>query len=362
MMKAEIVGGNQGKLTLSADWSYGSQVVLDGIHTNANEAATKGYVDGVVHDVDGVTLESHPSNQNKLEVKDGGISAGKLQSGVAGGGLPDSELAVNVDSTTIEINADALRIKPGGLAASHLADAAITLDKVHTNVAGAGLTGGAGSALAVDTDNSTIETDSNKLPLKDGGVTKSKLSTNVAGPGLSGGAGQSLSLSVDSSTLELNGSGNLQIKSGGIASTHVGAGAITSAKLASVVETSEFNATTSMTAPAFIATSDRRLKDKIVYTQPVDLLHQVMHMRPASYVFKSEPNALRQGLIAQDLATIAPHLVATVKAVKDGDQDSDSARLAVNYSDLTASLIGAVQALQAQVDEVRAILARASVT
>lgn len=301
MMKAEIVGGNQGKLTLSADSSYGSQVVLDGLThpSNANEAATKGYVDGIVHTVDDVTLRTNPSNQNKIEIKDGGIGAGKLQSALAGDGL----------------------------------------------------TLGA-SAFAVDTDNTTMETDSNKLRVKDGGITENKLSASVAGPGLSGGAGQSLALSVDGNSLELNSSGNLQIKAEGVNSGHIGAGAITSVKLASTVETAEFNATTSMSAPSFIATSDRRLKDNIVYTHPVDSLHQVMHMRPASYVFKSTPSELRQGLIAQDLAAVAPHLVATFQHDKQA-----SPRLAVNYSDLSASLIGAVQALQAQLEEVRLLLA-----
>ena len=350
MMKATIVGGNQGKLTLSADSSYGSQVVLDGLNTptNTNEAATKGYVDGLVPGVDDVTIHNNSSNQNKMEVKDGGIGAGKLAAAVAGDGLALSSTAmsVNVDGTTIEIDSDALRVKASSIATSHISDAAITSAKIHTGVAGNGLTGGGGTALAVQTDDTTVEIDSDQLRLKDGGVTESKLNASVAGPGLSGGAGQSLSVSVDSSSLELNGSGNVQVKGEGISASHIGAGAITSVKLASSLETAEFTATTSMTSPTFIATSDRRLKDCIEYTHPVDELHKVMHLRPATYVFKDNPEVKRQGVIAQDVASIAPHLVAELGT---GSQK----HMAVNYTDLTSSLIGAVQALQAQLNELR---------
>ena len=44
-----------------------------------------------------------------------------------------------------------------------------------------------------------------------------------------------------------------------------------------------------MEAPEYIATSDRRLKQDIKYTQPVDALRQVMQMRAATYAFRDAP-------------------------------------------------------------------------
>jgi hypothetical protein len=56
-----------------------------------------------------------------------------------------------------------------------LADVAVTAAKIAAAVAGAGLTGGAGSALAVQVDGVGVEIDSDTVRLKDGGVTPAKL-------------------------------------------------------------------------------------------------------------------------------------------------------------------------------------------
>lgn len=55
---------------------------------------------------------------NVMRVKDAGITAAKLAAAVAGNGLSGgagSPLAVNVDAVTIEINADTLRVKDDGI-------------------------------------------------------------------------------------------------------------------------------------------------------------------------------------------------------------------------------------------------------
>jgi hypothetical protein len=68
---------------------------------------------------------------------------------IAGDGLSGSAgvLSVGVDDSTIETNGDALRVKAAGINVSHL----------NTAVAGAGLSGGGGSALAVDLHEFTAE-------------------------------------------------------------------------------------------------------------------------------------------------------------------------------------------------------------
>lgn len=93
--------------------------------------------------------------------------AGNVGSSIAGSGLALSSnvLSVNVDSSTIEVNADTLRVK----------DAGITEAKLNASVAGSGLAGGAGTALSVNVDNSTVEVNSDTVRVKDSGITASKI-------------------------------------------------------------------------------------------------------------------------------------------------------------------------------------------
>ena len=102
-----------------------------------------------------------------------------------------------------------------------------------------------------------------------------------------------------------------------------------------------------VTAGAVIANSDRRLKQNIEYTNASDALQQVLHMKPVTYQFKATPNVQRQGVIAQDLQQVAPHLVTVVH------EGTDKERLAVNYLDMVSSLVGAVQALHTEMTDLK---------
>lgn len=136
---------------------------------------------------------------------DVGGAAGKLRvdSSIAGSGLGFSAgvLAVNVDDSTVEINADTLRVKAAGITESHL----------NTSVAGNGLAGGGGSALSVNVDDSTIEINADSLRVKAAGITESHLNTSVAGAGLAGGGGTALSVNV-ANGIEISGD-NVQLAS-----------------------------------------------------------------------------------------------------------------------------------------------------
>lgn len=55
----------------------------------------------------------------------------------------------------------------------------VGVTQISTSIAGSGLSGGGGSALAVNVDASTIEINSDTLRLKDGGTTEAKLATAV---------------------------------------------------------------------------------------------------------------------------------------------------------------------------------------
>jgi len=59
------------------------------------------------------------------------------------------------------------------------------------------------------------------LSVPAGSIDKDEISANIAGDGLSGGAGSALSVSVDDSTIETSG-GKIQVKNGGITSAKIG--------------------------------------------------------------------------------------------------------------------------------------------
>ncbi len=106
---------------------------------------------------------------------------------------------VNVDDSTIEIDTDALQVKANGITQTELAsnsvgfaqmqnesigtaelfNSSVNLDKINANVAGDGLSGGGGTALTVNVDDSTIEIVTDTLQVKDGGITGDKLSDTI---------------------------------------------------------------------------------------------------------------------------------------------------------------------------------------
>jgi len=87
-------------------------------------------------------LASNSVDENKI------VSTALSSSGALTGGS-GSKLAWNPDGTTLEINANAARIKDLGVSTAKLAATSVTAAKLGSDVAGAGLAGGNGSALSV---------------------------------------------------------------------------------------------------------------------------------------------------------------------------------------------------------------------
>lgn len=136
------------------------------------------------------------------------------------------QISAAVDDTTIEIASNVLAVKDLGVATGKLAATSVTAAKLGSDVAGNGLTGGSGSAvaalddptgganlsksvnvsangLAVKIDDSTIGEDgSSRLQVKSGGITETQLNASVAGDGISGGGGSALDLDIDGMTSE----------------------------------------------------------------------------------------------------------------------------------------------------------------
>ncbi len=127
----------------------------------------------------------------------------------AGDGLSKTgnTLAVNVDNSSLQITSDTLSVKAAGIAESHL----------NTSVAGSGLAGGGGTALSVNVDSVGIEINTDTLRLKDLGVTTAKLAatsvtaaklgSDVAGNGLTGGNGSALAVNAANSTISVTPTG-----------------------------------------------------------------------------------------------------------------------------------------------------------
>ena len=168
---------------------------------------------------------------SEAKIQSSAITASKIAAAVAGDGLShDSStgLAVNVDDSTIETNADALRLKDLGITSSKLqnnsvitskiADANITEAKLSSSVAGNGLLGGAGSALSVNTGPG-IQIDADAVKFRPG----AGLDFNV----------NDVDIKVDDSSIEIDpGGNNLRVKALGIGTGKLQDSCITSVKLA----------------------------------------------------------------------------------------------------------------------------------
>lgn len=96
----------------------------------------------------------------------------------------------------------------------------VTATRLAASVAGNGLSGGAGTALSVNVDDSTIEINSDTVRVKDAGITAAKLAAAIAGNGLAGGAGTALSVNTDGVGLEISGDA-LQLKNLGVAGAKI---------------------------------------------------------------------------------------------------------------------------------------------
>ena len=131
--------------------------------------------------------------------------------GLSGGGASgDVSLAVNVDDSSIETDSDSLRVKAAGITnamlAGSIANAKLVNDSV-TVTAGDGLSGGgsvdlgASVSLAVSVDDSSIETDSDTLRVKASGITNAMLAGSIANGKLANS-----SVSLNGSSVSLGGS------------------------------------------------------------------------------------------------------------------------------------------------------------
>ncbi len=105
--------------------------------------------------------------------------------GTEGSGTPPA--LTQVDGTRWEISLAQVSITTGGVITvtserAFAGDEQVVAGSLAASVAGNGLSGGAGSPLSVNVDDSTIEINSDTLRVKDGGITNAKLANNCCRP------------------------------------------------------------------------------------------------------------------------------------------------------------------------------------
>lgn len=96
-----------------------------------------------------------------------------------GGGGGGGGTTYSADGTTLQLSGTTFSVKSGGVGTTQLANQAVDSSKVASSVAGAGLTGGNGAALAVQVDGSTVEVHAGSLRVRNGGVSSTQLATGA---------------------------------------------------------------------------------------------------------------------------------------------------------------------------------------
>lgn len=131
------------------------------------------------------------------ELADNAVTASKIAAAVAGDGLSGgggSALAVNVDGSTLEISTDAVRVKDAGIATAKIADAAVTDAKIIRRARGTASTTNAtptnvttAPAITIPS-NTAFAIDFNIIAKKDDNTTVAKLLVSVLAHRAGGGA------------------------------------------------------------------------------------------------------------------------------------------------------------------------------
>ncbi len=296
--------------------------------------ATQLDIDAFGDDLTGNTL----AGTDKLILSDGGTE----------GRVTVSQLATPLAGTGLEANAGTVRIAAAA--------------------AGDGLSGGAGSALAVNVDDSTIETNADTLRIKDAGVTNAKLANDSITFGATSQAlGSTITtisgltlISADTgtfvhqifesaSTIVTSGSnifGDTEtdnqiftgsiLQTGSITTNGIGVGTAPSGVVGAILATNDVVA---------FASSDERLKENLEpIGSAVDKVGQL-----TGYTYNWIPmegvhvygDMKDVGVIAQEVEKVLPEIVS----------DRENGYKAVKYDKLTALLIQAVKELSERVKE-----------
>ncbi len=170
--------------------------------------------------------------------------------------------------------------------------------------------------------------------ITDGTITSDDLNSSIAGDGLTGGAGSPLAISLAASSgLQISGGGLAALK--GPATTVYGNGV---GNVIHTINTDDFGRITSVVSSALI--SDRRLKDDIAKLD--DSLDKTLTLNGYSYYLKSDSLKLDRhyGVMAQEVEKVFPELII---------QRSDGF-MSVDYDGLIPVLLEAIKAQSKKIE------------
>ena len=180
----------------------------------------------------GSTLSVDLSSNAGLE-----FSSGELQV-KAGNGveLQSGSLQVKLNGSTLALSGSGLSvgtITSSQMGANSVTGAAIADGAIgDSGLFGSGVVDSAAVATGAITSAKLGSSSVSTAKIQNAAVDESKLASSVAGNGLSGGAGSALAVSVDDSTIQISG-GNVIVKDGGITNAKMGSNSVDSAQLAS---------------------------------------------------------------------------------------------------------------------------------
>lgn len=283
-------------------------------------------------------------------------------------------MSVNVDDSSLEVHTDDnLRVKALGVTNAMLAGS-IDNSKLSNNTIGftmgnAGISRssattalGASQTLSLVVDDSTVEVDAtNGAQLKAGGITDTHVNASAAIAisklAASTISGKSLGTALDAHTISVGSNGLTLTNSG---TTFNGSAAVShQIELPqSLVTTASpsfaaLTCTGQVSGSQFLSTSDARLKTNIEEIEdPISMLSNLKSYRYSwdSKACEEANMAFRPGteigLMAQDVSQDLPELTGR----------TPNGYLAVDYSRLTALLVGCVRKQQSQIDRLEAML------
>ena len=225
-----VVASNANPLTDGAgiiDFSYDGSSA--GVTVSVDSGSLAG--NGITTSGGAFVVEAADST---ITVGAGGISVSEANLS----GIPNSALSNNsitFGSTAVALGDTVSQLSLTGFSGSFTGSFVGTTD-LPDLVSGNGLTGGpydgsATATFAVSASGTTLDVSANGVKVADAGITATQLATSVAGDGLSGGGGTALAVNVDDSSIEIA-TDSLRVKAGGISNAMIAAGAVTSASIA----------------------------------------------------------------------------------------------------------------------------------
>lgn len=163
--------------TLNVDYDNGAIRTSDGSETVANNPIYLDSTNGINVKVDNSTIGLDSGNDYRLYIPNGGVTETQLNASVAGTGLTGGGgSALTLDLYATEVTA--------------AGDSSVNNNPIYLD---------SSNGLNVMIDNSTIDLDagnSYRLYVPNGGITETQLNSSVAGAGISGGGGSALALDV----------------------------------------------------------------------------------------------------------------------------------------------------------------------